>query len=321
MIQAANMGLTPVKAIFAEGTGSFLVLLEIARRQALFEKRGIDLRPVPARGATVPRLSDEAPLGLIGAPAALLQVAEGADLRLIATLSTTNLSGHLVARPGLNTPDDLRGKRLGVRVIGAGIWISTMLALEQLGLDPERDEIVMVPVGSPAQILHALELGMIDGALVTAAQSRQVEGKGFKVLLQDYPAGITSFDGVLAARTDFVSAHADVVEGVTAALIEALAFCLVEQNRPDVMRAFEVSLNITDAGTAVESLRELWRKPYPLLHTLKRMQRIIGSYEKRVLDISLEHLIDDRFVRKLDETGAIDRLYASYGATTDSGQR
>lgn len=135
MIEMAGTGRKRVDVIFGEGTGSFLVLLEIAQKQALFEKRGIEVQAVPARGATVPRLSDQAPLGLIGAPAALLQVAEGADLRLIATLSTTNLSGHLVARPGLKVPADLHGKRLGVRVIGAGIWISTMLALEQLRLD------------------------------------------------------------------------------------------------------------------------------------------------------------------------------------------
>jgi hypothetical protein len=83
-----------VNIIFAEGTGSFVVLLEIAKTQALFGKRGIEVRALPTRGAAVPRLSDEAPLGLIGAPAALLQVADGADLKLIATLSTTKASAH-----------------------------------------------------------------------------------------------------------------------------------------------------------------------------------------------------------------------------------
>ena len=217
IMQEAPTGRKQVSLMFAEATGSFLVLLEIAREQALFEKLGIDVRPVPASGATVPRLSDEVPLGLIGAPAALLQVVEGADLRLIATLSTTNLSGHLVARPGIKTAQDLRGKRLGVRVIGAGIWISTVLALEQLGLDPKRNDITLVPVGSPAQILRALELGEIDGALTAAAKSRELESRGFSVLLRDYPADITSYDGVLVARPEFVAANADVIESVTTA--------------------------------------------------------------------------------------------------------
>ena len=302
-----------VNVIFAEGTGSFLVLLEIAQTQAFFEKHGVEVYAIPARGASVPRLSDEAPVGLIGAPAALLQVADGADLRLIATLSTTNLSGHLVAQPGIKVAADLHGKRLGVRVVGAGVWISTMLALEQLGLDPKRDGITLVPVGSPAQILHALEQGAIDGALVTPVQSRALERKGFTVLLREYPAGITSFDGVLAAQTDYVAAHADAVEAVTAALIEALAFGVAHQNQPELLKAFAAMLKITDAETADDNLRELWRTPYPLLDTLQRMQRIIGTHDARVLDIPLERLIDSRFVRRLDENGTIDVLYSSYG--------
>ena len=32
-----------------------------------------------------------------------------------------------------------------------------------------------------------------------------------------------------------------------------------------------------------------------------------------VLNVKIEDLADDRFVRKLDESGAIDRLYESYG--------
>jgi NitT/TauT family transport system substrate-binding protein len=320
MVSGAAVDHKRINIIFAEGTGSFVVLLEIAQAQGFFEKRGLDVRAVPQRGAAVPRLSDETPLGLIGAPAALLQVADGADLKLIATLSTTNLSGHLLAQSGINAPADLRGKRLGVRVMGAGIWISTMLALEQLQLDASRDDITMAPVGSPAEIFRALEQGAIDGALVTLAQSRELEAKGFSVLLRDYPAGITSFDGVLVAKTDYVATHAEVAQGVTAALIEALAFALNSRNQPEVMKAFEVSLRITDAGTASENLRELWPKPYPLLHTLQRMQRIIGRHNPLVLDIPLERLIDDRILRTLEESGTIDALYTSHGMSTNSAQ-
>src|SRR5262249_26324223 len=110
------------------------------------------------------------------------------------------------------------------------------------------------------------------------------------------------------------------VEGVTAGLIEALAFGLNPRNHSEVMQAFEVSLRITDAGTASDNLRELWRKPYPLLHTLQRMQRIIGTHDARVLDIPLQLLIDDRFVRALDQAGAIDVLYRTHGASMNPDQ-
>lgn len=313
MVQIARAHRKEVNVVYADGTGSFLVLLEVARQQGLFHKLGVDVRLIAVHGATVPLLTRDTPMGLIGAPAALLQAADGADLRLVASFSTTSVSGHLVARPEIKRSEALRGKRLGVRVVGAGIWISTILALEQLGLDPQRDDITTVPIGSPAQMVHALEQGAIDGALVSVAQSRSLEAKGFSVLLQDYPPDILSFEDGLAVATGYLSAHPDIVESVTVALTEALVFGLAEKNRFEVMKAFESSLDITDARTAASNLRELKRKPFPSLMTLKKMQSIMGTHDARVLDIEIEKLIDVRLVQKLDESGMIDRLYTSYG--------
>jgi ABC-type nitrate/sulfonate/bicarbonate transport system substrate-binding protein len=313
MLQTARTDRKQVSVVHAGGTGSFLVLLEVARQQGLFHKLGVDVRPVAVHGAMVPRLTTDTPMGLIGAPAALLQAADGVDLRLVASFSTTSLSGHLVARPEIKRSGGLRGKRLGVRVVGAGIWISTVLALEQLGLDAQRDNITTVPIGSPVEIVRALEEGAIDGALVSVAQSRGLQAKGFSVLLQDYPPDILSFEDSLAVATGYLSAHPDIVESVTVALTEALVFSLAEKNRLEVMKAFQSSLDITDAGTAASSLRELKRKPYPSIMTLKKMQRIMGTHDARVRDIEIEKLIDVRLVQKLDESGTIDRLYASYG--------
>jgi ABC-type nitrate/sulfonate/bicarbonate transport system substrate-binding protein len=167
-----------VSIAYADGTGSFLVLLAVADQQGLFQKYGLNVRSVGVKGATVPRLKADLPLGMIGEPAVLLQATEGADLRLVASFSDIKLSGHLIARPGINTPEDLRGKRLGARVIGAGLWISTILALERLGLDPQRDQITILPVGNPVQIFRALEQGEIDAALVSAAQSCELQARG-----------------------------------------------------------------------------------------------------------------------------------------------
>ena len=113
----------------------------------------------------IPRLTSETPIGMIGEPAALLQAAEGADLRIVGSFSRINLSGHLVARPGIKDAEGLRGKRIGVRVVGAGIWISTILALEQLGLIISETQ-SLLPIGSPCKSF-ALEDGTIDGALVS----------------------------------------------------------------------------------------------------------------------------------------------------------
>jgi hypothetical protein len=166
MAQSTLSALQPVNLVYADATGSFRVLLTIAQQQGLFEKHGLEIHAVAASGPIVPRVTKDVPIGLIGEPAAILQAAEGSDLRIVASFSRTRLSGHLVGRPDIQSASELRGRRFGVRVLGVGIWISTVLALEQLGLSPSRDEITLVPVGSPVEILRALEEGAIDAALL-----------------------------------------------------------------------------------------------------------------------------------------------------------
>jgi ABC-type nitrate/sulfonate/bicarbonate transport system substrate-binding protein len=299
-----------VSLAYADGTGSFLVLLAMAEQQELFGKYGLNVRSVAVKGAMVPRLTADMPLGMIGEPAALLQAAEGADLRLVASFSDIKLSGHLVARPGIKTPAELRGKRLGARVIGAGLWISTILALEKLALDPRRDQITILPIGNPMEIFRALERGEIDGALVSAAQSRELQAKGFTALLKDYPPNISSFGGGLVVSSGFLSNNRDIVANVVHALLEALALCLGGQNKAKVMQAFNAALSITDEATAASSLAELRRKPYPSLAPLAKMQKVISIHDPRVLNVSVADLIDDQLVRKFDENGELDALYA-----------
>jgi hypothetical protein len=60
-------------------------------------------------------------------------------------------------------------------------------------------------------------------------------------------------------------------------------------------------------------LAELKRKPYASPKALNKMQSIIAIHDTRVLKLKIEDLIEDRLVRKLDESGQIDHLYAAYG--------
>ena len=195
-------------------------------------------------------------------------------------------------------------------MIGAGLWISTILALEQLALDPRRDQITILPIGNPMEIFRALERGEIDGALVSAAQSRDLQAKGFTALLKDYPPDISSFGGGLVVSNGFLSNNRDVVANVVHALLEALALCHGHQNKAKVKQAFNAALSITDEATVASSLAELRRKPYPSLAPLAKMQKVISIHDPRVLNVSVADLIDDQLVRKFDENGELDALYA-----------
>jgi len=103
-----------VSLAYADGTGSFLVLLAIAEQEALFQKYGLKVRSVGIKGAAVPRLTRDMPLGMIGEPAVLLQATEGADL-----LPSRFFQRRQALRPSRCPARDQRTRRFARQAAGS----------------------------------------------------------------------------------------------------------------------------------------------------------------------------------------------------------
>lgn len=290
--------------------------LWVAHEHGLFVKQGIDAQILILDGAWR-RIGSEIPFGVVGIPAAMLALAEGKDLKVLLPIDLPRVNAHLVAARDVKTPDALRGKRIGTATIGAGAWINAILALQHLGLNPERDGIRFIDVGGVAQQVEALEAGRVDAIMIEPGQSAQLRAKGFSLILDMYPANISGVQSALVVTGPYLREHPDVVEKVVAGLLEGFAFSLAPRNEETVRRTMMARMNLS-APAAVESayrsfLSRANRKPYPSIEAMQNMQRVIGLADRRVLNIKIEELSDDRFVRKLDQSGAIDRLYESYG--------
>ena len=55
------------------------------------------------------------------------------------------------------------------------------------------------------------------------------------------------------------------------------------------------------------------RKPYASVAAIQNMQRVMALNDPEMLNVKVEDLFEDRFVRKLDRSGVIDQLYSTYG--------
>jgi ABC-type nitrate/sulfonate/bicarbonate transport system substrate-binding protein len=298
-------------------TGPSQLPLWIAHEQGLFAKQGIDLVLLRDAGSSR-RITGEIPFGVLGMPAVIAAVAEGRDLRVLVALDSPRASAHLMAKPDIKTPDDLRGKRIGVTRIGLGFWILALLGLEHLGIDPKRDRIGFIEVGGDASSLaQALEAGAIDAALLDPAQSAQLRAKAFSMLLDMYPADISGIQNVLAVAGPYLREHPDVVERMVAGLAEGIAFSRSPRNRETVVKTLMAHLGVSAPEAAEQGYRTFLaranRKPYASVVATRNMRRVMALHDPRVLNVKVEDLVDDRFVRKLDESGTIDRLYATYG--------
>ena len=86
-------------------------------------------------------------------------------------------------------------------------------------------------------------------------------------------------------------------------------------NGPTVVKLLMKHLRLNDAQAAEEGYQDhlltLNRKPYPSLDGLRNAQRLMAQQNPKIADLNIDALVDARFVRKLDESGFIDRLFAA----------
>ena len=55
------------------------------------------------------------------------------------------------------------------------------------------------------------------------------------------------------------------------------------------------------------------RKPYPAIEGMRNVQRLLKTQNLRIAEVNVDDLVDNRLIRKLDESGFFDRINGSAG--------
>ena len=291
--------------------------LWVAQDEKFFTKYGIDADLVFMPGA--PTLiaainSGALTIGYTGGTAILGAVAGGADFKVIAA-SQGRVLHDLVVRHDIKKAEDLRGKRIGVTSIGGTGWMAAMLAFEQLGLNPDKDKLIVSAFGDMRIIAKALEAGNLDGVLVTGNLISQFKRSGYNVLgeLEKVPM----LGSAVVVKQSMITTQTELLRNIIRALTEAHAFVLSPAKRPAVLRVISKRLNITDPAIAEDGLNDLQKrvdkKLFPSLDGLRNIQRFLQTRNAKIGQIKLQDVIDDSIVREFDKSGFNDRVLAEYG--------
>jgi ABC-type nitrate/sulfonate/bicarbonate transport system substrate-binding protein len=315
-IQAATV---PAKIVIGfAALNARIIPLWAAKELGFFSKNDIDADIIFIRGAptlTAALLSGDLQVGYTGGTAVMGAAVGGADLKILAVL-TNKVTYDLVARPGIRSLEDLRGKQVGVTSIGGTNWMGTILGLERLGVDPVRDKINFIVAGDDAVRTQALFAGALDATAVDGVYSRILREKGFPVLAEFSSLNIPSVATSIVFRNAFIQKNPHIVENLMKGIIEGTIWGMSPPNKGKVIDLLSKRLKIT-GQEAEEGYRDmllgLERKPYPSVEGLKNIQRLMKIRNPRMAELKVEELIDDRFIRKLDESGFMDRLFVTYG--------
>ena len=308
----------PVRVnIGAASVSSSALSLWAAQEQGIFAKHGVEAQLILIRGGSTlvaSLLTGEIQAAFTSGVSVLGAAAQGVDVKMLTSISS-RVSWKLITRPQIKKAEELRGKRFGVQSIVGSTWMYAMLALEQLGLEPKRDNISFLPIGDAVTIGHALEAGRIDAAVLDPTLSQRLTSKGFSQLV-DLAKTNATFPGLgVGVTRAYLEQHAVTIEKLVAALTEGLVFVQQPANKPIALKILMKHLRISDPSVAENGYQDhlltLNRKPYPSLDGLRNAQRLLAQQNPKIATLKVEDLVDARFVRKLDESGFIDRLYAA----------
>ena len=292
--------------------------LWVAKEQGFFAKHGLNAEVILVRGSPIlaaAMSSGDIELGFTGGTAVMGAAVGGADLKLLANF-TSRLTQDLIVRPGIRTPQDLRGKRLGIVSIGGTTWMVAILGLEHLGLEPNRDKINLMPLGDQTVLAQALLAGTIDATILDSVYSRRLQEKGSFILAEFGKSNIPLASVGVVARAALIERKPLVIESALKALVEANAYVLNPANKTTTLNVLQRRLKISEREAEEgfqDMLLGLERKPYPSLEGLRNIQRLMKVRNPKAESVRVEELIDQRFLKKLDESGFIDRLYNAAG--------
>jgi len=297
-----------------------LMPLWVARDQGFFAKYGIESEPVLFRnGANLVTgmAAGDIQIGRTAGAAVLSAVAAGHDIKMLATFSSRN-SYDVVTRPNIKRPEDLRGKRLAINSVGGGTWIGAMLWLEQFGLDVQRDRILLQSTGDQGVQSQALESGVVDVVFVDSVYSKILKQKGMNILAEysELKQPLVSQSTVVPGV--FLQKYPDVAEGYLKGEIEGIAFAIAPKNKAVVikilMRRLRVNAEAAEEGYS-DMLRGIDRKPFASLEGMRNLQRLLKPRNPKIAEVKVDDVVDNRIMRRLDESGFIDRAFAAQGAS------
>lgn len=306
-----NLG--SVRAAYA-ALGSGSTPLWVAREAGIFAEEGLEVELALIRGSThvvEALLADQVQFANIAAPAAVEADLGGADL-VVLTGGMNWLVQALVTRPEIGRPEQLRGRTIGIGESGDIQDRVLRIFLKQHRLQLGAD-VTSRAIESQPDALARMERGEIDGAIFSPPYVYLAAKRGFRVLIDAAEQRIEYQLGGIIARRSYVESHPEVTRAFVRSYV--LAVHHAHTHSDFVAGMLRKYSRIEDDDVARQTYAMLDRTfqpaPYPSVKGVQAILDHLAETNPSALGADARNMIDERWVRELDEGGFIRQLYAS----------
>jgi LysM repeat protein len=160
--------------------------------------------------------------------------------------------------------------------------------------------------------LAALEAGKLQGAMLSPPTTLRAKKAGFPVLADLQMLGLEYQHTGIATTRSLIKSKPELVRDFMRAYVEGIHYA--KTHRKESLEILAKYLRTDDKDVLEETYETIMvtlvpEKPYPTLKGMQIMLREMGAKDPVARSAKPEQFVDLTFVKELDSSGFIDRLY------------
>lgn len=286
------------KVRYAAFNGVSGLAVQFGAEKGFFQEEGLDVEFVSAQNAIDALASNQVDIADAATTSAIVAAGKGAPLKIVSSLFRTKGPFYLVARPGIGSVEELKGKKVGAAAFGSGLDAYTQVILQQHGLS--KNDVTYLANGVNEAAYAGLSSGQVDATIIHEpfASLAELEGKG-KILAKGWDYLPTFHTGVIVARADFVEKTPDRVKKLLRAYFKSQDYA---KNHLDEYKKYfleKVKIDPRAVDQAFERERVLWENNPDVdrqaLEDTQKVQVELGFQDKIY---PVDSLLDLRYIPK-----------------------
>jgi NitT/TauT family transport system substrate-binding protein len=287
----------------------------IAQELGMYKKHGLDteLLFIPSTTTSLTSLlAGDVHAANVSGGAIASAVLAGAQTVIVACY-LNSLPYELVVSESIKSPEELKGKSIGISRLGSASDVAARALLRGLGLEPDKQVLIMQTGGS-SERAAAFRAGRIAGFPSPPGIVHLTKGMPYRILIStaDFKQRF-EFPYICAATTRaYLQKNRDTVRRVVMAHIEAVHFV---KTRKDESKKIMSKYARTTNADYLESAYTASAKLYDVVPLVTRpgvevqIREAIATARKPGAQLRFEDMVDESIVRELDKSGFIDKVY------------
>ena len=287
----------------------------IAQELGMYKKYGMDaeLLFIPSTTTSLTSLlAGDMHIANVSGGAIASAVLAGAQTAIVSCY-LNSLPYELVVNEAIKSPEELKGKSIGISRLGSASDVAARVLLRNLNLEPDKQVLIM-QVGGSSERAAAFRAGRIAGFPSPPGIIHLTKGMPFRVLIStaDFKQRF-EFPYICAATTrNYLQKNRETVKRVIMAHIEAVHFV---KTRKDESKKIMSKYARTTNEDYLEAAYSATARLYDVVPLVTRpgmevqIHEAIATARKPGAQLRFEDMVDESIVRELDKSGFIEKIY------------